>query len=175
MAVKSLLVLLAPTLLLAAPSLGQQALVRYLDLPAGAQPQIIAAGASGSLFVVSNVVELSGRPQIRVLKIDSNGDTLASLDFGGGSVHDAVVGAAVYPDANPVIVGSTSSQDFPLVSPLISATSSQAAFVTKIDSQFHGILFPTKLGGSQQSEPSGIGTSAGAMTLDAAGNIYEQP
>ena len=172
MAVKPLLILLAPTLFLAAPSGGQQVLVRYLDLPAGAEPQIIAAGASGSLFVVSNIIEPSGRPQIRVLKIDSNGATLASLDFGGSSVHDTVVGAAVDPDGNLVIVGSTSSPDFPLVSPLISATSSQAAFVTEIDPQLQGILFSTKLGGSQQSEPYGIGTSAGAMTLDSAGNIY---
>src|SRR5579872_4079317 len=171
MAVKQLLILLAPTLLLAAPSAVPQVLVRYLDLPAGAQPQTISAGASGSLFVVSNIIEPSGQPQIRVLKIDSNGATLASMDFGGSS-RDTIAGAAVDATGNLVIVGSTSSPDFPLVSPLISSTSTQAAFVVKIDAQLHSILFSTKLGGSQQSEPYGIGTSAGAMTLDNAGNIY---
>ena len=171
MAVKPLLILLAPVLLLAAPSAGQQVLVRYLDLPAGAQPQTISAGASGGLFVVSNIIEPSGRPQIRVLKIDSNGPTLASLDFGGSS-HDTIAGAAVDAAGNLVLVGSTSSPDFPLVSPLISSTSTQAAFVVKIDPQLQGIVFSTKLGGSQQSEPYGVGTSAGAMTLDNAGNIY---
>ncbi|HTS49682.1 MAG TPA: SBBP repeat-containing protein [Bryobacteraceae bacterium] len=171
MAVKQLLVLLAPTLLPDPSSAAPQVLVRYLDLPAGAQPQTISAGASGSLFVVSNIIEPSGRPQIRVLKIDSNGATLASMDFGGSS-RDTIAGASVDATGNLVLVGSTSSSDFPLVSPLISSTSTPAAFVTKIDSQLRGILFSTKLGGSQQSEPYGVGTSAGAMTLDKAGNIY---
>ena len=131
----------------------------------------ITADASGSLFVVSNVIEPSGRPQIRVLKTDSDGATLASMDFGGSS-RDTIAGAAVDVAGNLVVVGSTSSADFPLVSPLISATSLEAGFVTKIDSQLHNILFSTKLGGTQQAMPYGIGTTADALTLDSAGNIY---
>ena len=101
-------------------------LARYLNLPADARPETVTAGASGSLFVVSNVIEPSGRPQIRVLKIDSDGATLASIDFGGSS-RDTIAGAAVDATGNLVVVGSTSSADFPLVSPLISSTSSRRA------------------------------------------------
>src|SRR5579863_2122044 len=100
---------------------GQQATLRYLDLPEGAQPQSVVADASGNLFIVANIVEPSGRPQIRVLKTDLQARTLASFDFGGSSLaHDTIAGAAVDAQGNLVIAGSTSSVDFPLVSPLIS-------------------------------------------------------
>jgi uncharacterized protein (TIGR03437 family) len=171
MVVRSSVLALVLALYSARATAGPQVLARYLNLPADAQPQTITADGSGSLFVVSNVIEPSGRPQIRVLKTDSDGATLASMDFGGSS-RDTIAGAAVDATGNLVLVGSTSSPDFPLVSPLISSTSIQAAFVTKIDSQLHGILFSTKLGGTQQAMPYGIGTTAGALTLDSTGNIY---
>ena len=171
MVVRSSVLALVLALYSARATAGPQVLARYLNLPADAQPQTITADGSGSLFVVSNIIEPSGRPQLRVLKTDSGGVTLASMDFGGSS-RDTIAGAAVDATGNLVLVGSTSSSDFPLVSPLISSTSIQAAFVTKIDSQLHGILFSTKLGGTQQAMPYGIGTTAGALTLDRTGNIY---
>src|SRR4029077_11182698 len=132
------------------------------------RPQALAADSAGNLFVVSNVTEPSGRGQIRVFKTDPQGKTLASMDF-GGSQDDGISGAAVDPQGNLVIVGATSSPDFPLVLPLISNAPQPAAFITKIDSQLKSILFSTRLGGTQ----GGIGgTSAGALALDSAGNIY---
>ncbi len=171
MAVRSPVLLLVLSLCPARATASPQVLARYLNLPADAQPQTIAADGSGSLFVVSNVIEPSGRPQIRVLKTDSQGATLASIDF-GGSLPERIVGAAADPSGNLILVGSTTSPDFPLVAPLISSTSASAAFITKLDSQLHGILFSTRLGGTQGWTGYGSGTVAGGVAVDSSGNIY---
>jgi hypothetical protein len=75
-----------------------------------------------------------------------------------------------------VIVGTTSSSDFPLVTPLISDTSETDGFIVKLDSQLTKILFSTRLGGiEQQNAPlyQGVGSSSiNAVALDPVGNIY---
>ena len=60
-----------------------RAKAKYIDLPYAAQAQTMAADNAGDLFIVSNVTEPSGRPQIRVTKTDQSGVTLANIDFGG--------------------------------------------------------------------------------------------
>jgi len=165
--------------LAAAAGTPEQAMVRYPDLPLGARPQVLAADTAGNLFIVSNVVDPSGRPQIHVLKTDSQGNTIASLEFGGTSVgagvEDNIRGAAVDPSGSLVIAGTTYSSDFPLVSPLAADTTEASAFVTKIDSQLKGILFSTKLAGTQGG-PFAMygegGTSAGGLAVDKSGNIF---
>src|ERR1700688_1618985 len=100
---------------LAGIAMAEQAQVRYLDLPASAQPRTLTADSSGNLFIVSDVTEPSGRSGIRVIKTNPQGSTLASIDFGEG---EAIAGAAVDSTGNLVITGTTTSPDFPLVSPL---------------------------------------------------------
>src|SRR5208337_1379793 len=145
-----------------------QFVARYVPIGMSGSADFLAVDASGNFFIVATVQEPSGRPQIRAIKTDSQGNELASFDFGGSSdtSPDAPSGAAVDPQGNLVIVGTTYSQDFPLISPLISKASMPAGFVAKLDSQLTKILFSTLLGGSQG------GTSANAAALDAAGNIY---
>lgn len=171
MAVRWPVLLLVLSLCAARATASPQVLARYLNLPSNAQPQTITADGSGNLFVVSNVIERSGRPQIRVLKTDSQGATLASIDF-GGSVGDTIAGAVVDRSGNLIVVGTTTSPDFPLVAPLISSTSATAAFITKLDSQLHGIVFSTRLGGTQGWTANGSGTLGGGVAVDSAGNIY---
>jgi uncharacterized protein (TIGR03437 family) len=137
-----------------------QFVVGYLPIGPSGSTSLLAADAHGNLFIVGTVTETSGRPQIRAIKTDPQGNELASLDFGGSLA--AAAAAAVDPQGNLVVVGTTYSQDFVLVSPLISS----AGFVVKLDSQLTKILFSTKLGGSQGN------TQANAVTLDRAGNIY---
>lgn len=145
-----------------------RAVATYVDLPDGAQPTALAADSAGNLFVAANVTEPSGRQQLRVIKTNSQGITLASVDF-GGSGSDGISGAAVDPSGNLILVGGTDSPDFPLVSPLISKTSQNSAFIMKFDSVLQNILFSTRLGGTQ----GGFGgTSGAALALDADGNIY---
>src|SRR5271154_1385117 len=95
---------------------GEQAMIRVLDLPAASLPQLLAADGAGNLYIVSSILEPSGRPQIRVLKTDPQGKTLGSIDFGGSNfsfASDQIAGAAVDSKGNLIIVGSTSSADFP--------------------------------------------------------------
>jgi hypothetical protein len=151
-----------------------QFVARYVPIGTSGSADLLAVDASGNFFIVANVQEFSGRPQIRAIKTDPQGNEIASFDFGGSSdtFPDAPSGAAVDPQGNLVIVGTTASPDFPLVSPLISMTSAQAGFIVKLDSQLTKILFSTRLGGSQGPSPANGSTSANAVALDTAGNIY---
>ena len=149
-------------------------LTHYLDVGSQPQARLLAADGAGNLFVVAMVTEPSGRPQIRVIKTDPQGNAVAQMDFGGSLVPspDIARGAAVDPEGNVVIVGTTASPDFPLVSPLISRTTSSAAFVVKVDSQLQRILFSTRLGGTKGGGPQKGETSASAVAVDSAGAIY---
>ena len=166
MAVRIFAIALAFALIAEAATAGQ-AQVRYLDLPDSARPQTLAADSSGNLIIIFDVTEPSGRQRIRVIKTNPQGSMLASMDFGEG---EAIAGAAVDRNGSLVIAGTTTSPDFPLVSPLISKTSQAAAFIIKIDSSLQNILFSTRLGGTQGGV-FGV-TVAGALALDHAGNIY---
>ncbi len=149
-------------------------LTRYLDVGGQSQARLLAADRAGNLFAAAMVTEPSGRPQIRVIKTDPLGNPLAQMDFGGSSVlsPDIASGAAVDPEGNVVIVGTTGSADFPLVSPLISKTNGSAGFVVKVDSQLQRILFSTRLGGMKGGGPPRGETSATAVAVDGAGSIY---
>lgn len=143
-----------------------QVIAHYADNGGQGMSELLAANSAGNLFVVSTVTELWGSPQIRVVKMDPQGNTLATFDF-GGRAFDIPTAASADTQSNVVIVGTTSSFDFPLVSPLISIAHLPAAFVTKIDARLDHIIFSTLLGGA-----SAPGTSGHALALDSAGNIY---
>jgi uncharacterized protein (TIGR03437 family) len=148
------------TLLYAQPSL------QYVTGDATAQARVLAADASGNIFTVLNVVEPSGKPQMRVVKTSIQGTTVGTFDFGGSST-DTPSGAVTDTQGNLVIVGTTTSADFPTVSRVDTPTDPQVAFVTKINSQLTQILFSTRLGGSEPGS-----TAGNAIALDSAGNMY---
>jgi uncharacterized protein (TIGR03437 family) len=137
---------------------------RYLPIGISGSATSLTVDSSGNLLVVATVEEPSGQQQIRAIKTDAQGNELASFDFGSGS--DAPAGAAVDPQGNLVIVGTTYAQSFPLISPAVSTINYAGGFVVKLDSQLTKILFSTVLGGSQGA------SAANAVALDAAGNIY---
>jgi uncharacterized protein (TIGR03437 family) len=141
---------------------------RYLDFGDTGQARLLAADASGNLFAVGLVTEPSGVGQIRVIKTDPSGNPLASIDF-GGSFGDSVASAAVDPQGNIVIAGSTPSPDFPLVNALVLNPQPRvpAAFIVKIDAQLKTILLSTLLGGTNGSFASG-----NALAVDSKGNIF---
>ncbi|HWB99383.1 MAG TPA: SBBP repeat-containing protein, partial [Bryobacteraceae bacterium] len=150
-----------------APSVRSQVSAHYLGIGRQGQARLLATDSAGNLYAVANVIEPSGRPQIRVIKTDPQVNVLATATF-GSSQTDALAAAAVDHQGNLIITGSTYAPDFPLVPPLASNTASSSAFVTKLDPQLH-ILFSTRLGGAQPSLP---GTTGGGLALDSAGNIY---
>jgi uncharacterized protein (TIGR03437 family) len=146
------------------------AMVGYPRISPGVFPQSLVADAQGNYFIIGYARTASGLPQIHVDKTGANGSALGSIEFGGSNLGiglgDLVSGAAIDSQGNLVIVGSTSSPDFPQVAPLNTDAKAGGAFVTKIDSQLNNILFSTILGGTQGT------TGAAAVTFDSAGDIY---
>lgn len=151
------------------PGALNQLLNRYVAIGAQDQALLLASDSSGNLFAVATVTEASGRPQIRVIKTDPQGNPLSSIDF-GSSTADLPAAAAVDRQGNLWVVGSTSGSDFPLVSPLFSKTTAQAAFVVELDSQLRQIVFSTGLGGTQGGGPIPGGTWGYGVALDGNGN-----
>jgi len=152
---------------------GDQFVARYLPIGTSGAAASLAEDSSGNLFVVSTVVEPTGVPQIRVTKTASQGNILASFDFGGAEVYDSYTpsAAAIDPQGNLVIAGSTNALDFPLVSPLMSLVLDEAGFIVKLNPQLTQILYSTFIG-PQQIIPADSATYINAMALDAVGNIY---
>ena len=143
-------------------------LLRYLDIGEQGSAEVVAADKSGNFFTVSAVTKISGRSPLRVIKMDAKGNTLATLDIDVDTSAPNVSGsgafaAATDPQGNLVIVGSAGPLGFPLVSPLFPSVTGNGAFVMKLDSQLHGIIFSTLLSGS---------SAAYAVAVDASGNIY---
>jgi hypothetical protein len=149
---------------LALPAAGAtHVLLRYLDIGEQGTVQALAADAAGNIFAAATVAHPPGGSALRVIKTDANGLPLASFEFPAAPAVAGVGGAAVDAQGNLVMVGQAYS-GFPLVSSLYPPVSGNgsAAFVIKLDSQLHGILFSTLL-----PSPS----AASAVALDAAGNI----
>jgi uncharacterized protein (TIGR03437 family) len=150
-----------------------QILLRYLDVGDQASVQALATDKAGNIFAVSGITNEAGRRLTRVNKLDPNGNALASFDFGGSGAQTPgsplsgagarPAAAAIDPQGNLIVVGAAGSTGFPLVSPLFPSVTGMSAFVTKIDSQLHQILFSTLLIG---------GSAASAVAVDALGNIY---
>ncbi len=145
---------------------GQTALtVRYLDIGGQSGRAVaLATDGSGNHFAVSSVIEPSGRPQIRVTKTDSQGNTLAAFDF-GGSGGDTPAAVAVDGQGDVFVAGTTTSSDFPTTATL-GPTTGGAAFVVKLDSTLTSVLAAVKLGGTQGS------ATGAAVGVDGSGNVY---
>ncbi len=146
----------------------EQTLLQYLQLPPGSSAQALQVDRSGNVFAAANVIAPSGRNEIRVVKVGPAGNLLGSIDFGGAG-SNGIGGLALDSSGNVVVVGSTSSTDFPLTAPLISSTTpgQSTGFVIKLDSGLTTILFSTLLGGTQ-----GGGSEGNAVSIDSSGNIY---
>lgn len=159
--------------IIAAGAQPQQFSIHLIDPNPNDQPKLLAADSSGNLFAVSTTQTsvpdspaATGNPDynIRIIKTDASGNILATFVF-GGSLQDTPYAAAIDPQGNIVVVGSTTSTDFPLVSPL---QATGASFVVKVDGQLTKILYSTRLGVSANTG----GTRALAVTLDSSGNIF---
>ena len=89
-----------------------------------------------------------------------------STYLGGSSGDDSGSGIAVDSSGNAYVTGSTSSTDFPTVSPFqgtLRGTSD--AFVTKLNAAGTAVLYSTYLGGSGSDIAHGI-------AVDSSGNAY---
>ncbi|MBV9864674.1 MAG: SBBP repeat-containing protein [Abitibacteriaceae bacterium] len=111
-----------------------------------------------------------------VTKLDTTKSGTASLSYstflggstGPGGVYrgeDMGYGIQVDSGGNAVVVGATSSTDFPIVNAIQPFGSGDDAFVCKINASGSGLIFSTYLGGSSFDQ-------AEAVAIDYKGNIY---
>ncbi|HWJ36798.1 MAG TPA: SBBP repeat-containing protein [Steroidobacteraceae bacterium] len=125
----------------------------------------------------------SGGSNAFVTKLNSAGSGLAYSTYLGGSGGDVALGIAVDSAGSAVVVGSTTSQDFPVANPLqgknmASAIGASNAFVSQFNATGNLLTFSTYWGGSGSWGPSQnhtsipFGDAAAAVALDGADNIY---
>ncbi len=98
-----------------------------------------------------------------VSKLSASGDSLIYSTFLGGTRYDAASAIAVDSTANAVVVGTTESQDFPILNAVQSSLlGAQNTFVTKLSSAGN-LEYSTYYGGHGSDE-------ALAVTIDGLGN-----
>ena len=119
-------------------------------------------------FPVNNSLysSISGSYDAFITKFDSSGNLLYSTYLGGSSGNEGW-NVVVDNNDNVIIVGGTSSTNFPTVNAVQSSYNGgfRDAFVTKLNSAGNIILFSTYLGGSGDDVALGL-------TVDVYGNIY---
>ena len=136
-----------------------QVLLRYLDIGDQGYALALISDRTGNLFAIAEVTDASGLSRTRVIKTDPNGTQLASFDFG----PTFQVAADTDAQGNLILVGSADEQGFPLGQAAVVPLANLAAFVLKLDSQLHGIVFSTLLGAPSE---------ANAVVLDQSGDIF---
>jgi uncharacterized protein (TIGR03437 family) len=136
-----------------------QVLLRYLDIGDNGSAFALTSDQAGNLFAITQITDTSGVSRTRVIKTDPNGIQLASFDFAA----TFQVAATTDAQGNLILVGSAEKQGFPLSAAASGPAADVAAFVLKLDSQLHGIVFSILL-----AAPS----EANAVALDQSGNIF---
>ena len=101
-----------------------------------------------------------------VTKLSSSGNNLVYSTYLGGSSGDGGEGIAVDTDGLASVTGSTSSTDFPTLTPYQAAKQEFSdACVTKLSGEGNNLIYSTYLGGN--SSDGGID-----IALDDAGAMY---
>ena len=113
---------------------------------------------------------LQGTANVFVAKFNNTANTLVFSTYLGGNTIDTTAGVAVDAGTNVIVAGNTTSSDFPTngTNAAFQATplsTHNHAFVSKLDSLGHTLLYSTYLSGN------GVDTATG-MALDLSGNAY---
>jgi uncharacterized repeat protein (TIGR01451 family) len=142
----------------------------------------MAVRSDGTVFVAgetySSNLPVTGAAQVTLLGSDNAfaaelnpSGAIVYCTYIGGSASDAAWGIAVDSGGSAWVVGSTTSTNFPLASPLQSQLSgSQEAFVVRLAANGASFLFSTYFGGSGGGE--GVPEYATSVALDSSGNAY---
>jgi hypothetical protein len=108
-------------------------------------------------------------------RINSTGTALVYSTMFGGSGVDSALALAVDASSAPVVVGNTSSADFPVTTGAYDTTynGDYDAFVARFDPSGGQLVFATYLGGSRSnpSNPTQGYEEAWGVGFDASGNI----
>lgn len=101
-----------------------------------------------------------------VARINSAGTALLYSSYLGGAGLDEATGLAIDGSGNAYLVGTTSSGDFNVKSPIILTNQGQQdVFISKVAANGSSLIYSTYLGGSRNDVGNGI-------SVDQAGNAY---
>ena len=126
-------------------------------------------------------------------RLSADGSSLVYSTFLGGSWDDKGQGIAVNSAGNAYVTGDTYSDDFPTQDTLQSYAGETEAFVAKLETDGHALLYSTYLGGSSAdfgtdiavddagnaiavgltSSSDDFPTTAGAVQPDFGGGVYD--
>ena len=140
----------------------------------------IAVDSAGNAYVTGETVSLDfpttagsfqptskGSYDVFVTKLNPTGSALVYSTFLGGAAVDNGERIAVDSSGRAIVLGFSSSADFP-TTPGAYDTTPNGGFdvtITKLNAAGSGLVFSTLLGGSDMD-------TGGGLALDAAGNIY---
>lgn len=157
--------------------LGGQADDIGLGLALDAATNIFVVGQTLSTdFPTANTTNytLNGYEDAFVVKLEASGTNLLYARYLGGAGHDYGRDVAVGPTGDPVVVGYTTSGNFPVTTNALQlylnnvtngVTSAEDAFICQLDGTDGEIKYATFWGGANNDE-------AFRLALDAAGKVY---
>ncbi len=149
----------------------------YLGGSGGDRPSGLAVDGDGNVYITGSTASndfptlhafqltLAGRLDVFMAALNATGTALIYSTYWGGVGDDSSTSIAVDDAKNAYITGSTSTTDFPTVSPLQGALAG-GAFVTKLDPSGMPI-YSTYLGG-----PGPVKSAGTAIAADSNGNAY---
>ena len=133
---------------------------------------VIGGETTSSNFPVLSAYQAtsSGGSEGFIAKFTDTGTLVFSTYF-GGSGDDRILGMALDSSSNIYLTGSTTSSNFPTMTPFQSALAGgMDAFVTKLNATGTALLYSTYLGGSAGS--GSLPEAGYAIAIGAAGNAY---
>lgn len=130
----------------------------------------VTSNSSSSNFPVSSNAfqsTLGGGNDVVLAQLNSALTTLQYSTFIGGSGWDGGIGVEIDPDGNPVVVGMTSSSNFPTTAGVLNsaALGGSDGFVARINPVSGGLINATYLGTTGSDE-------ADRINFDCSGNVY---
>jgi hypothetical protein len=136
----------------------------------GSGEPIVAGTTSSSTFPGASAPQSAfggGAFDAFVTKLNATGTAIVYSTYLGGSGKDVANGVAVDAAGEAVVVGATSSTNFPTSSPLRGSFAGGAfdAFVTKLSATGAALVYSTYLGGGGNDQAKGV-------AVDAAGDAF---
>jgi uncharacterized protein (TIGR03437 family) len=130
-------------------------------------PDTAATSAAIALDAQDNayIAGTSATGHAYVIEVSADGSTILYNAVLAGSLADAAMAIAIDAAGNAIVVGRTTSPDFPVTSGALQSklAGAQNVFLARLDLSGH-VLTSTYLGGSGSDTPA-------AVALDGAGNI----
>lgn len=143
----------------------------------------IAVDAAGNAYVTghtdrSNFLPTPGgfttaNGNLFITKLNATGSAVDYTAVFGGTSSEVAMAIAVDSQGEPIVVGFTSSADFPTMNPIqASLPAGTHAFVTKLNAAGSALLYSTLLGGSGATGVGNSADAANALATDPNGTVY---